>query len=425
VDWLRRLSDDQDNLHAAIRGAVAVGDARIAVRLVAALGWYWWLRSMKIEGAELVAEAVGVAGPGDTERLAVAYMPGGLLVADTPRRQLAPEWLRTATGLAYRTPGPASPLASMFDAFISTGVQLRPAIFDAAADDPHPWVSAIARIMRGNVAVNLGGLHAGAEADFLAAADIGDTLGDRWATAVALGGLAMLEGWRGEHTAAAAHYQHASQLAAELGTTEDELVFRLFLTRELWLVGDHDRARAELALAQRDAGRLGLPEVMGLAAFTAGDLARLGGDHVVARAQLTRATELAATPHVARQLRAVAATGLGYLAAAEGDLDAARGWHAEAMAAAQASMDAPVIAQALVGLADLAVREDDPERAATLLGAGFGIRGTTDRSVQDEERVAGEARSVLGDTRYGQAYHRGQRVTVDTLAALIEVTPGA
>ena len=27
--------------------------------------------------------------------------------------------------------------------------------------------------------------------------------------------------------------------------------------------------------------------------------------------------------------------------------------------------------------------------------------------------------------RYGEAYQRGQRVTVDTLAALVPVTPGA
>ncbi len=38
---------------------------------------------------------------------------------------------------------------------------------------------------------------------------------------------------------------------------------------------------------------------------------------------------------------------------------------------------------------------------------------------------ADQARSVLGDARYGEAYQRGQRVTVDTLAALVPVTPGA
>ena len=128
---------------------------------------------------------------------------------------------------------------------------------------------------------------------------------------------------------------------------------------------------------------------------------------------------------MAQQIRAVAATGLGYLAGAEGDLDAARDWHAQALAAARFSADAPVIAEALTGLADLALRENDAERAAELLGASVAIRGTTDRSVQDEKRVADQARSVLGEARYGQAYQRGQRVTVDTLAALVPITPGA
>jgi hypothetical protein len=121
----------------------------------------------------------------------------------------------------------------------------------------------------------------------------------------------------------------------------------------------------------------------------------------------------------------VAASGLGYLAGAEGDLDAARDWHMQAVAAARFSADAPVIAGTLVGLADLAWREGDPERAAELLGASCAIRGTTDRSIPDEERVAAEARSVLGETRYGEAYQRGQRINLDTLAALVPVTPGA
>ena len=52
---------------------------------------------------------------------------------------------------------------------------------------------------------------------------------------------------------------------------------------------------------------------------------------------------------------AVAAIGLGYLAAAEGDLEGVIGWHARAMENARASADAPVIAEALGGLADLAL----------------------------------------------------------------------
>jgi len=128
---------------------------------------------------------------------------------------------------------------------------------------------------------------------------------------------------------------------------------------------------------------------------------------------------------VALQIRAVAATALGYLAGAEGDLDAARRWHAEALDIARSAADAPIIAQALAGLADLALREGDPAWSATLLGAGMSIRGTMDRSAEDEARVAGDARTALGDAAFDDAYQRGQHVTMDTLAALISATPGA
>ena len=92
---------------------------------------------------------------------------------------------------------------------------------------------------------------------------------------------------------------------------------------------------------------------------------------------------------------------------------------------AWSAADAPVIAQALVGLADLALREADPERAAELIGASFAIRGTEDRSVIDEFRVADGARSVLGEAGYGAAYQRGQCATLDTLAALVPLISGA
>ena len=158
---------------------------------------------------------------------------------------------------------------------------------------------------------------------------------------------------------------------------------------------------------------------------SATDLARLDGEPEAARAHLLRAMELSSHVNVALQIRAIAATSLGYLAGAEGDLDAARRWHAEALDVARSAADAPVIAQALVGLADLALREGDPAWSATLLGASLSIRGTIDRSVEDEARVAGDARAALGDAAFDEAYQRGQYVTVDTLAALISATPGA
>jgi predicted ATPase/DNA-binding SARP family transcriptional activator/tetratricopeptide (TPR) repeat protein len=435
LDWLRKLSDDQDNLHGAIRGAIAAGDGQAAVGLAGALGWYWSLRSMKVEGAELIAMAVDLPrGPADAgrERLAVAYAMGGLLAMDTPLIGRVQGWFEAAADIAAAIPDSREPvlrligpLRALFGAFATGRRMPSPAVFDKAVADPEPWVSGAALVLRGHMTVNCGRQHVQAEEDFLAATGIFTGLGERWGLAIALGGLAMLEGWRGEHAAAVGHYRQAVELVAELGSTEDEIVFRLCLTRELWLLGERKVAHAELARAQRDAERLRLPEAIALGAYTAGDLARLEGRTEAARAALRRVVEQEGPLDMAQLIRAQAATGLGYLAAADGDLEAARGWHARALDAARSSSDAPVIAQALTGLADLALREDAPDRAAELLGASLAVRGTTDRSVLDEKRVAHDVRAMLGDARYADAYQRGQRVTIDTLAALIELTPGA
>jgi len=381
LDWLRKLSEDQDNLHGAIRGAIAAGDGQAAVALAGGLGWYWSLRSMKVEGAELIAMALEVPrGPADAgrEQLAVAYAMGGLLALDTPLIDRVQDWFAAAADLAAAIPDSREPvlrligpLRALFGAFATGRKSPLPAVFDEAVADPEPWVSGAALVLRGR------------------------------------------------------HYRQAVALVTELGSTEDEIVFRLCLTRELWLLGERQVAHAELVRAQRDAERLRLPEVIALGAYTAGDLARLEGRPEAARAALRLVVEQEGPLDIAQLIRAQAATGLGYLAAADGDLEAAGGWHARALDAARSSSDAPVIAQALTGLADLALREDAPDRAAELLGASLAVRGTTDRSVIDERRVAHDVRAMLGDARYADAYERGQRVTIDTLTTLIELTPGA
>jgi hypothetical protein len=422
LDWLRRLADDQDNLHAAARDAVAAGDAAGAVRLAAALGWYWILRSMKVEGAELIAAAIGLPGAdaADPEQLTVAYTMGGLLTADTPMQETGIEWLRRAGQIAARVPDPANPITQLAGPlgrlfFVPRPEQgpAEPEIFDDAAASQDPWVRAIARILRAHAALNLGRNHAQAEADFLAGKDILAGLGERWGQAVALGGLAMLAGWRGEPAAALAHYRQAIQFAAAFGSTEDEVQFRLFMVRQLWLLGEREAAWAELRRAQPDAERLGLPEVVAFAACTAGDLARLDGQPGAARAALLRTVDLARPQEVAQQIRAVASTGLGYLAGAEGDLEAGRDWHAQALAAAREAADAPVIAEALSGLADLALREGRPERAAQLL----------DPAAAGPDTMSPRTASEISDTGLAldQACSQPGMDAVETNASLVNV----
>jgi len=75
-----------------------------------------------------------------------------------------------------------------------------------------------------------------------------------------------------------------------------------------------------------------------------------------------------------------------------------------------------MIARALVGVADLALRRDRPEQAAQLLAAALVVRGEPDRADPDAARVERETRSRLGDTRYAEAAEQGTKADFHELA---------
>ena len=65
LEWLATLEAEHDNIGAAMRGALAAGEAQAAMRLAAAAGWYWWLGGHKAEGIELIIAATNTPGRGD------------------------------------------------------------------------------------------------------------------------------------------------------------------------------------------------------------------------------------------------------------------------------------------------------------------------------------------------------------------------
>jgi ATP/maltotriose-dependent transcriptional regulator MalT len=150
----------------------------------------------------------------------------------------------------------------------------------------------------------------------------------------------------------------------------------------------------------------------------AGDLARLDGDLVTARAQLSLAAAAMSQQKASPHAQAWLLTTLGQIEAAEGDLKAARAHLAEAIAAGVGSLDAPVPAQVLIGAADVVMCEGDPVHAAELLGASLAIRGLPDQSAVDYPRVAAAARAALGDAGYEAAHRRGRSATLENAAEL-------
>jgi len=79
--------------------------------------------------------------------------------------------------------------------------------------------------------------------------------------------------------------------------------------------------------------------------------------------------------------------------------------------AASAAGHAPVIAQMLVGVADLALRCDQYEQAARLLAASAGVRGLPDRSNPDAARIERDARRHLGEPRFAEMTREGTQTS--------------
>src|ERR1700734_2098090 len=79
---------------------------------------------------------------------------------------------------------------------------------------------------------------------------------------------------------------------------------------------------------------------------------------------------------------------------------------------------APLTAQVLVGVADLALRRDQYEQAARLLAASVGVRGLPDRSNPDAARIEQAARHRLGEARFAEAAQEGTQASWSQLVTV-------
>ena len=221
---------------------------------------------------------------------------------------------------------------------------------------------------------------------------------------------------RGEFAAACEHYEEAIAVVTEVGAIEDVIRMRSRQAQLYWLLGDKDASAAAIAEAQRCAERVTWPDALAELALAKAELARWDGDAEEAHRQLGVATAMLGDEAEQANIRAVTHDLLGYLA---DDLGEARTHRAAACEAASEAGHAPLIAQVLVGVADLALRRDQHEQAARLLAASAGVRGLPDRSHPDVARIEQAARRRLGDARFAEATREG---TQTSWSQLVEVT---
>ncbi|OLE20798.1 MAG: AfsR family transcriptional regulator [Catenulispora sp. 13_1_20CM_3_70_7] len=406
VEWLATLEAEHDNINAAMRGALAAGEAQAAMRLAAASGWYWWLGGHRAEGIEMLTAATTVPGEVTDEVRTTVY---GLMVmfvsGGRGDEHSAEDWIRKAHQFAQRS-GHRHPGMALIDPLIRMLETPEAALtaFEPTLEDPDPWVRALARLQMGKMRSMLG--HSGPEAEAYLTAALAEfrALGERFGISFALTELADRIAMRGEFTAACEYYEQAISVITEVGATEDLIRMRARQASLYWMAGDRDASAAAIAEAERHAERVAWPDALVELALARADLARWAGDNVRAREQLAIVMALQGDEAEQAHVRAETHHLLGFVA---GDLDQAREHRAAAYAAATEAGLPLLIAGVLVGIADLALRRDDPERAARLLGASDGLRGLPGRAHPDVARIELEARERLGEERFAEAVREG------------------
>ncbi|AIJ26113.1 BTAD domain-containing putative transcriptional regulator [Amycolatopsis methanolica] len=418
LEWLGVLKAEHDNIAAAMRGAIAAGEAAGAMRLAAAAGWYWWLAGHKAEGNELILAAATLPGEvaDDTRGVVYAFVSGFMTSGRGSDQFDAVEWIHKAYEISQRVPNPPPSLrfAGAMERLLA-GPDGMLTAFEPQITDEDPWVRALARLQLGKMRVQLG--HGGWEADTYLEAALTEfrAIGERWGISFALTELAERIATRGEFTRACEHYEQAIAVVTEVGAVEDVVRMRSRQAQLYWVLGEAERSTSAMAEAQRYADRIAWPEALAELALAKADLARWRGDTEHARRELATATEMLSDNAGRAPVRVMKHDLLGYLAE---DLDEAREHRAAAVEAAAEAGHPLMIAQTLVGAADLALRGGKPEQAVRLLAASDALRGLPDRLQPDAQRIEQETWNRLGDTRFTEAAQEGREASWRELIAV-------
>jgi predicted ATPase/DNA-binding SARP family transcriptional activator len=415
LEWLAVLEAEHDNIGAAMRGALAAGEAQAAMRLAAAAGWYWWLSGHRTEGNELITAATAIPGEVADEVRAMAYAFVVLFLSSGRRDEhQAAEWIHEAYRFSQRSQhrNPLLALVAPLERMLEAPDAFLPA-WEALLDNEDPWVRALARLQLGKMRIVLG--QGGRDADAYLERALAEfrALGERWGISFALTELAERIAVRGEFAGACEYYEQAIAVVTEVGAVEDAIRMRSRQARLYWLLGDEDSSAGAIAEAQRCAERVTWPDALAELALSKAELARWGGNAEEAHRQLGIAAAMLGDEAEQASIRALTHDLLGYLA---DDLGEARAHRVAACEAAAEAGHALLTAQVLVGVADLALRCGKYEQAARLLAASAGVLGLPDRANPDVARIEQAARRRLDDAKFAEAAREGAQASWRELA---------
>jgi len=423
VAAVQAMDLEQANIMAALRFAIDREDRVCAARLVAALAWYWSIRSQHVEACTWADAVLALPGEADpaSEICIEALSLTGILVMANQDRNTEPAWQ-----------GPVDRILGLWDTHrpehqVVDLVLATMSFFDVIGDRQlreveDRWTRSMISFMRIVLLDNEGRIG---ETVHLLGPIVQDfrELGDRWGLAMSLSQQGMVQSLRGEFQEALASWEEAVPLLRELGAAEDADITRMQATGlRVSLVRDDQLAEVErdLRASIAEAAREGNRRAELMARMNLAHLEHCKGDDEAA---------IEGLEYVLRHADATASFGSGQMEAAiraslavyrssAGDRDAARTELTEAAIVGLRTRDMPIISHVASASASLAHREGDDETAARILGASEAIRGMADLMNRDIRTLRQALRVSLGEARFEELHAEGRSLVRDDAIAL-------
>nr|CTQ94808.1 multi-domain regulatory protein [Kibdelosporangium sp. MJ126-NF4] len=418
--WLDRLDLESANLRRALETALQQENAALALRLVKAMTWYWYLRGRLTEARRTIRQALDVPGSPPDLRSTVLAWDAGLAI-------LAGEAIDNATlTVAYEIKDPTDrAMALWFLGYVTTtmgGVEPSETLGNQALTEfealNHTWGIAVALIDR-VMLHRYRGDFAAAHRDTARSAALLEPLGERWGQLQVSFSKGTLAEIAGDYDRATEVHLDGLRMAEELGLTPEVSYQLSWLGRIELLKGNHAKAQDLHERAHAIGAEHGLKPAemyaetgLALGARQTGDLAK-AEKHLlnILAWHRNQRYEVGGSLILAE---------LGFVAEQRGDISQALSLHLEGYAMASATDDIRAVALALEGLAGTEATAGNATSAARLLGAAAQARESVGSPLppgqrHDVDRIAATAQASLGEETFTAEFQHGKETPFATL----------
>ncbi|MFC8227767.1 ATP-binding protein [Streptomyces sp. NPDC057287] len=451
LPWIRRLETDLDNIRAALhRTVVARPSEEEALRLVLAMGWFWWLRNFRTEGAVWADRTAALgqdppdpADPRHWPRMHLHMLRFFLAVESRPTENIYEDEglqdLITKVAGAFGSGGPESarfpgllwPMTSYMRREETPDVQ---AHFDAAVVNTRThggdWEYGVTLMTRTHMLVDTPEGMDGIDEDIAELRALSSRVGDRYLRAQVASAVAEAGMTRGRYEESRVAYQEALGLAREVGAHGEEPFLLGRLAELSYRAGDLDAATKGLDEAEAEAERRHMPDAYAYVYYLRAAVALAAGE--VPKARRYADSARSARPYGSRPPQFAAAV-LGLSARISvrepsgGPAEGLRGM-VEALTLAVEARCVEVTTAHLAEVAAIVLVELDRFVAsARVLGACERWRVRGPRSAVEEADVTAAVerlREELGPRRYDEESASGRGLTPEEVVTLLAGVAG-